>query len=162
MGTVIPTYQNQSTIGVVDMTSNNFTTKSQYIEVFDCFAKTAIKLDGENLPYLYGHCVNVQQFGNGSWDVAICNQKEYAKQNYAAFLGTGKLNNICATLPEIIEVKNLDGERFFQVDEYQIEWLKEWLLENRIALGIKKRVQVSESRRQAFISSVSRTAGELK
>jgi len=144
------------------MSDTILTTKSEYVELFDKFAKTAIKKDVEDLYYLYGHNINVQQFDNGMWDVCLCNQKEYAQGNLTAYLGTGKLNNLCATLPDEIDVRDLNGERYFQIPAHDINWLKSWLLDSRVALGIKKRVKVTESRRQAFISSVSAPCGELK
>jgi len=118
------------------MSTNIVTNKSEYIALFDKFAKTAIKKDTDGF-YLYGHCVNVQQFDNGTWDVGLCNQKEYVTGNLQAYLGTGKLNNLIATIPDTFTVHRMDGEAFFQSED--IDAIKAWLLDNRLSLGIKKR-----------------------
>jgi hypothetical protein len=115
--------------------------KSEYIELFDKFAKTSIKI-GTDCPYLYGHNVDVTLI-DSTWDVIIQNNKEYTKGNLTAYLGTGKLNNIYATLPENIRIHKLDGEGWFQTTD--IGWLKSWLLDNRKALGIAKRVERDKS-----------------
>ncbi len=111
-------------------------TKSELEQIFDQFAKTAIKEDDDGW-YLFGMNASVSWVDN-TWDVNICNQAAYSLGRYTARLGTGKINNICATLPESITVTRLDGESYFQTTD--LEWLKSWLFENRLALRIKKRV----------------------
>ena len=109
--------------------------KAELHMIFDKFARTAIKSNDDGY-YLHGNNVGVQLIGD-IWDVYISNQKEYVKGNRTAYLGTGKINNICATLPENINVRKLDGEAYFQTSD--LTWLKGWLDTNRTALGIKKR-----------------------
>ena len=111
------------------------TSQAELRSIFNKFAKTAIKKNDDGY-YLYGNNVNVQAIGD-IWDVYLCNMKEYAQDNRTANLGTGKLNNIYATLPENIKVRKLDGEGYFQTSD--LTWLKGWLEGNRQALGIKKR-----------------------
>ena len=111
------------------------TSQAELRSIFNKFAKTAIKKDDDGY-YLYGNSVNVTFFDD-IWDVYLCNMKEYAQGNRTAYLGTGKINNICATLPENIKVHRLDGEAYFQTSD--LTWLKSWLDTNRQALGIKKR-----------------------
>jgi len=111
-------------------------TKTELIEIFDQFAKSAIKEDTDGY-YLYGSNVHVAPLGAG-WDVCLCNQKAYAQDDMTAFLGTGKLNNLCNTLPDNVTPNRLDGEAWFHSGN--LKWLKSWLLDNRKALAIKKRV----------------------
>ena len=115
--------------------------KTELQAIFDKFAKTSIK-NGDDGYFLYGNSVNVQAIDD-IWDVYLCNMKEYLHGSRAGRLGTGKLNNIYATLPEDINIHKLDGEGYFQTSD--IEWLKEWLDTNRKKLGIKKRKQATVS-----------------
>jgi hypothetical protein len=114
-------------------------TKQELTEIFDMFAKTSIKeMDGRYV--LYGHNVTVDIIGT-IWDVWLCNAKGFLHGDMTAYLGTGKLNNICSTLPSSIKVTEYDGERSFETND--IHWLKTWLYENRKALGIAKRKKVT-------------------
>ncbi len=125
-------------------------TKSELEQIFDKFARTAIKEDDGEW-YLYGHNVNVAPMG-AYWDVYLCNQKEISQGDMTAYLGTGKLNNLYATVPESIPIHKINGEGWFQTGD--LELLKSWLLENRKALGIKKRVKRTMT--EAQMSNIGR------
>ena len=130
-------------------------------EIFDSFAKTAvITLDLERM--LVGHYIRVAWCGD-AWDVWICNHKRM-KIDQSAILGTGKRNNIINTLPDTIEVDLADGEAWFNTTD--LTWLKSWLENNRVALGIKKRQSPPKEGYQTSIpwvkSSATGASVELK
>lgn len=110
-------------------------TKQELTEIFDKFAKASIRID-EDEYNLYGHSVLVTKIYN-IWDVWVCNAKSFRSGSRDGVLGTKKLNIILATLPPEIKPNIVNGEAWFQT--HDLEWLKGWLLENRISLGIAKR-----------------------
>ena len=120
--------------------------KREYQQEFDMFSRTSIK-DGDYGNYLYGHNVAVENMGD-IWDVYLHNAKAFLQGARTERLGTGKINNICRTLPKSVKVTRLDGEAYFQTND--IHWLKSWLSENRKALGIAKRRKLSESQVEEF------------
>ena len=103
--------------------------------IFDQFAKTAIK-KGDDGFYLYGHSIDVTLIGI-SWDVYIRNMKKVIAGDLVTPLGTRKLNNILATIPESILTHKLSGEAYFKTTDLQ--WLKSWLWDNRKLLGLRMR-----------------------
>lgn len=105
-------------------------------EIFDCFAKTSfMEMNGDNS--LVGHNVSIQWVDN-TWDIYFHRTAPYRSKNYSeATLGTGKLNNLIRLVPEINFPVKLDGEGWFQTPN--TDWLKDWLFENRKALGLSKR-----------------------
>jgi len=121
--------------------------------IFPGFAKTAIKKfdDGYELS---GKFINVAQLENGNWDVFIYNSK-----NMVSGLSERKISRMLETTkphPETIGgITRLDGEDFFQSND--ILSLTEWLLTNRVRLGIKKRVENTHS---TFKSAATCQAGE--
>ena len=105
-------------------------------DTFDCFAKKSVmEMNGDTS--LVGHYVSVQWVDN-TWDIYFHNTREYRAKNYAnAILGTKKLNNLLALVPDSLSPVKLDGEGWFQTPD--TEWLKDWLFLNRKALGLPKR-----------------------
>lgn len=103
--------------------------------IFDQFSKTSIK-KGDDGYFLYGHCIDVTLI-DGVWDVYIRNMKKVITGDLNTPLGTRKLNNILATLPESILTHKLSGESYFRTTD--TVWLKSWLWDNRKLLGLRMR-----------------------
>jgi hypothetical protein len=122
-------------------------TKQELIALFPNFSKSAMREfdDGFELVGKYVRVAEVE----GVWDVFLCDTREMLKRKAARErvgrlpemgkgLGTGLLNNRIKTVPAGITVTQLDGEAWFQSD---FETVKRWLEENRVALGISKRIE---------------------
>jgi len=129
--------------------------KQDLQNVFPKFAKTAIKKfdDGYELS---GKFINVAQMENGDWDVFIYNAK-----NIIDGLSETKLTGILESTrpyPKTIgDITRLSGEAFFQSNDF--DSLSQWLLANRVRLGIKKRVKNTHS---TFKSAATGQVGEKR
>jgi len=110
--------------------------KQEMIEIFPSMAKSAVRMNQDG-PYLHGHFVEISWVDN-TWDIYVRDMK-----NIGNMLGTGKINNILATVPPSIKPTQANGEAWWQTPD--IDLLKEWLDNNRVALGISKRVARDKS-----------------
>lgn len=136
-------------------------TKAELVSLFPNFSpKRALrKLDaGEEVPYeVVGKWVRVAKVGDG-WDVFLCNMRDMT-----AGMGARRLNRLVALVPAGNHVDAVDGEAWWQTGEVGL--CRSWLDENRVALGIAKRVETSDAVREArssALKSVRKRRGEHK
>lgn len=105
--------------------------------IFNWAATSAIKRDGKNKE-LVGINVSVVKLKDNIWDVYIHNTKNTTEE-----ITPLKLKKIYNTLPNEIKLYELTGEGYFQTED--VNWLNEWLQNNRELLGIKKRKIMSDN-----------------
>jgi hypothetical protein len=123
-------------------------TKHKLMALFPAFSpKRAFRRFGEGEEVSYevtGKRVRVALLADGAWDVFLCNTKDMARG-----LGTLKLKRLLATVPGGIRIKAVDGEAWWQSKDTVL--VRAWLEANRVALGIAKRIEVSDEVREARI-----------
>jgi hypothetical protein len=74
--------------------------------------------------------------------VFLCNTKDMASG-----LGTKRINRLLATVPAGIRTHAVDGEAWWQSKDTDL--VRTWLEANRVALGIVKRIELSDEVREA-------------
>jgi hypothetical protein len=123
-------------------------TKHEMMALFPAFSpKRAFRRfdEGEEVPYeVTGKRVRVALLADGAWDVFLCNTKDMVSG-----LGTKRLNRLLATVPADIRTNVVDGEAWWQSKDADL--VKTRLEANRVALGIAKRIEVSDEVREARI-----------
>jgi hypothetical protein len=109
--------------------------KQDYYEAFPQFAKAAVKLLGEEIN-LTGKCVLVTKIDH-IYDIYLCDAKARLEGDFAALLSVRKIGYLLDTLPKGTYIHKLTGEAWFQT--HNLEWLNQWLWENRRSLGLHQR-----------------------
>jgi hypothetical protein len=121
-------------------------TKAELKVIFPNFSpKRAFKRfgEGEEVPYeVTGRWVRVARLDDDPWDVMLCNVADMATG-----MGMKRLNCLIALVPDCVRVHRLNGEAYWQSDDTAL--VRGWLEAHRVALGIAKRVELSEGAREA-------------
>ena len=109
--------------------------KEEMRNTFDKFQKVAVKDFNGDIALVGKYC-SVEWVEN-TWDVYLHDTVNALKGDFTGTISQTRVNRVLNKLPEWVYSKNLDGEGWFQTTN--LDWLKDFLFENRKLLGLLSR-----------------------